>query len=67
MKMDFREALVLNRQWGLKKENRFMRWLKRLCFLRKTRGSNRPRAGRTVIFRGANDGKSQGLHRSTLG
>ena len=52
MKMDFREALVLNRQWGLKKENRFMRWLKCLCFLRKTRGSNRPRAGRHSYFQG---------------
>ena len=52
MKMDFREALVLNRQWGLKKENRFMRWLKCLCFLRKTRGSNRPRAGRHSYLQG---------------
>ena len=50
MKMDFREALVLNRQWGVKGENRVMPW--RLCFLRKTRGSNRPRAGCHSYFQG---------------
>ena len=52
MKMDFRDALAVNRKWGLKKENRFMRWLKCLCFLRKTRGSNRPRAGRHSYLQG---------------
>ena len=50
MKMGLREALVLNRKRSVKGENRVMRW--RLCFLRKTRGSNRPRAGRRSYFQG---------------
>ena len=51
MKMDFREALVLNRKWSIKGENRVMRW--RLCFLRKLRGSNHSRKLAISPARGA--------------